>query len=340
LFIGGGGLGRGYLQRPELTAEKFIPNHFSKAPGARMYRTGDLVRYLGDGNVQFQGRRDAQVKVRGLRIELGEIEAALLAHEQVHSAVVLVRVDQGGEKMLVGYVVVAGGAQLTAAELRQALSQQLPSYMVPSSFVFLSELPLLPNGKVDRKALPAPERTVEGLQAPRTPTEEVLAELFADVLQVTSVGVGENFFELGGHSLLATRVVSRVRTVFGVEVALRTLFERPTVAGLSEEVETLLRVGLESEVPALVRREAGEAAPLSFAQQRLWFLDQFEPGSSAYNMPVALRLKGALDVAALERALTEVIRRHEVLRTRFAVVEGEPVQIIGETFRAAGGGCR
>jgi len=330
LFIGGGGLGRGYLNRPDLTAEKFIPDHFSNVPGARLYRTGDRVRYLADGNLQFQGRSDAQVKVRGIRIELGEIEAAIMAHGNVHSTVVDARQD--GEKSLVGYVVAAQGASLTAAEIRQALSEKLPTYMVPSSFVFLSELPLLPNGKVDRRALPVPDeaRDVDGSSAPRTPTEEMLAEIFADVLRVASVGVAENFFVLGGHSLLATRVVSRVRTAFGVDVALRTLFEQPTVAGLSEEIETLRQVGAGLEVPPLVRRESVEAAPLSFAQARLWFLDQFEPGSSAYNMPFALRLKGSLDVTAIERALSEVVRRHEVLRTRFAVEEGEPVQVVDE----------
>ncbi len=330
LFIGGSGLGRGYLKRPELTAERFIPNHFSQVAGARLYRTGDLVRYLGDGNLQFQGRRDAQVKVRGLRIELGEIEAALRGHEKVQSTVVVAREDEGGEKSLVGYVVAVAGAEVTAAELRQAVGQQLPSYMVPAAFVMLAELPLLPNGKVDRRVLPEPERSGDGYVAPRTPAEEMLAEIFADVLRVERVGVSENFFELGGHSLLATRVVSRVRTVFGVEVALRALFEQPTVAGLSEEVERLLRAGDATEVPPLVRREPGVAATLSFAQQRLWFLDQFEPGSSAYNMPFALRLKGALDVEAFERALTEVIRRHEVLRTRFATEGDEPVQIVDE----------
>ena len=337
LYIGGEGVARGYLNRPALTAERFVPNPFTSDAGARMYRTGDLVRYLATGDLEYVGRVDHQVKIRGYRIELGEVEAALARHEGVRECAVLAREDVPGEKRLVAYLVLRQELGLLGSELRSFLIEKLPEYMIPTTYIVLDELPLNANGKVDRRALPAPEQTADqigdGFLAPRTPTEEMLAEIFADVLRVASIGVGQNFFELGGHSLLATRVVSRVRTAFGVDVALRTLFERPTVAGLSEEIETLLRAGYESEVPPLVKRETGGPLPLSFAQQRLWFLDRFEPGSSAYNMPFALRLKGALDIAALERAMTEVIRRHEVLRTRLAVEEGEPVQVVDEAVR-------
>ncbi|HEX2077170.1 MAG TPA: amino acid adenylation domain-containing protein, partial [Longimicrobium sp.] len=324
LYIGGAGVARGYLGRPGLSAEKFVPDPFAAEPGARLYRTGDLARWRPDGTLEFLGRNDHQVKVRGLRIELGEIEAALRGHGSVADCVVMARAD-AGEQRLVAYVV--GGVE--AAELRAHLRRSLPEYMVPSAFVFLDALPLTPNGKVDRKALPAPELAPaeDRYVAPRTPVEEVLAGIWAEVLRLERVGANDSFFELGGHSLLATRVVSRVRELFGVELPLRALFEGPTVAELAGRVEEMRRAGL-PVLPPVVPTERTGPLPLSFAQERLWFIDRLEPGSAVYNIPMAWRLGGALDQAALERALGEIVRRHEALRTVFREADGSPVQVI------------
>ncbi|HEU0076107.1 MAG TPA: amino acid adenylation domain-containing protein, partial [Longimicrobiaceae bacterium] len=327
LLIGGAGVARGYHGRPELTAERFLPDPFSAEPGARMYRTGDRVRWFARGELEYLGRIDQQVKLRGFRIEPGEIEAALLEEPSVREAAVLAREDHPGERRLVGYVVAPGG---DTAGLREHLRKRLPEYMVPAAIVMLDSLPLTPNGKLDRRALPAPDAaSAEVYVAPRTPAEEMLAGILGEVLRLERVGAEDNFFELGGHSLLATRVVSRVREAFGVELPLRALFEVPTVAGLAGRVEALLTGGEAKQAPPLVRvARDGSALPLSFAQQRLWFIDQLEPGSAAYNMPHALRLRGRFDPAVLERAVTEVVRRHETLRTVFAVVDGEPVQVV------------
>jgi amino acid adenylation domain-containing protein len=325
LLIGGAGVARGYLGRAGLTAERFVPDPFGAEPGARLYRTGDRARWRMDGTLEFLGRTDFQVKIRGFRIEPGEIEAVLSAHAEVREARVLVWEDALGEQRLVAYVV--GGAD--ADELREHLRRSLPDYMVPAAFVALDALPLTPNGKLDRKALPAPDLASAGGRyvAPRTPTEEVLAGIWAEVLRLERVGVEESFFELGGHSLLAIRVVSRVRDVFAVELPLRALFEGPTVAELAGRVEEMRRAGL-PVLPPVVPAERTGALPLSFAQERLWFIDRMEPGSAVYNMPVARRLGGVLDVAALERSLGEIIRRHEALRTTFTEVDGSPVQVI------------
>ncbi|HEV2148332.1 MAG TPA: amino acid adenylation domain-containing protein [Longimicrobiaceae bacterium] len=329
LYLAGEGLARGYAGRPELTAERFVPEPHGPA-GARMYRTMDRARWLASGELEYLGRTDAQVKVRGFRVELGEIEIALERHASVHEAVVLLREDAPGERRLVAYVVPDGAAP-TPAELREHLREQLPEYMVPGAFVLLEALPLTTSGKIDRKALPAPEGAESaeaGYVAPRTPTEEVLAGIWGDVLGVERVGVEESFFELGGHSLLATRVASRVREAFGVELPLRALFEAPTVARLVERVDALLRAGAGVGAPPLVAVGRGGALPLSFAQQRLWFIDQLEPGSATYNIPQALRLRGALEVELLERALTEVVRRHESLRTTFSTIDGQLGQVV------------
>jgi amino acid adenylation domain-containing protein len=325
LYLGGKGVTRGYLGRPGLTAERYVPDPFGAGPGARIYRTGDRIRWKADGTLEYLGRLDQQVKVRGFRIEPGEIEAVLRRHEGVADCVVVAREDAPGEKRLAAYVV--GDVETDA--LRAHVRRSLPEYMVPSAFVFLDALPLTPNGKVDRKALPAPElASAEGRYvAPRTLVEEVLAEIWAEVLRVERVGVEESFFELGGHSLLATRVVSRVRELFGVELPLRALFDGPTVAELAVRVEEMRRAGL-PVLPPVVRVDRDRPLPLSFAQERLWFLDRLEPGSAAYNIPAALRLAGALDERALERALGEIVRRHEALRTVFAEADGSPVQVI------------
>ncbi|HEV2150064.1 MAG TPA: amino acid adenylation domain-containing protein [Longimicrobiaceae bacterium] len=323
LLIGGAGVARGYLGRAALTAERFVPDPFG-APGGRLYRTGDRVRWRADGTLEFLGRVDRQVKVRGFRIEPGEIEAVMRRQPGVRECVVAVREEAPGGARLVAYVV----GEVDAEALRGELHRGLPEYMVPAAFVALDHLPLTPNGKLDVKALPAPDFAAGGHHvAPRTPTEEVLAGIWAEVLRLERVGVGENFFELGGHSLLAMRVVSRVREVFGIELPVRALFEGPTVAELAGRVEALRRAEL-PVLPPVVPVERRGALPLSFAQERLWFLDRMQPGTALYNILSALRLQGALDAAALERALGEVVRRHEALRTVFAERDGEAVQVV------------
>ncbi|SDE77108.1 amino acid adenylation domain-containing protein [Myxococcus virescens] len=330
LFIGGRGVARGYLGRPELTAERFVPSPF--VDSERLYRTGDLARWRRDGNLEYLGRGDTQVKVRGVRIEPGEIEAALRAHPTVHDAVVHVREDVAGDKRLVAYVVPSSApdaGQLEASALREHLRRNLPEYMVPAAFVSLAALPLTPSGKVDRKALPAPEASQLALKRdsmpPATLMEARLAEVWQELLRVPAVGRHDNFFELGGHSLLATRVVARVRADFNVELSLRAFFEAPTVAALAE------RLGSATpgpRLPPLTRARREGPAPLSFAQQRLWFLDQLQPGNASYNMPSALRLSGTLDVDALQRAANALVERHESLRTTFQAQGGEPRQVI------------
>ncbi|HKH43314.1 MAG TPA: amino acid adenylation domain-containing protein, partial [Thermoanaerobaculia bacterium] len=335
LVIGGAGLARGYLGRPELTAERFIPEPSGGRPGARLYRSGDLGRFLPDGDVEYLGRLDHQVKIRGFRIELGEIEAALAALPGVRQAVVVVRSDGSdrsdrsvqspGDRRLIAYVI----GDATAAELRQSLRERLPDYMVPAAFVVLDDFPLTINGKVDRQALPAPEHTWGGeeLLAPRTPVEEILAGIWAELLGVR-VGVDSHFFDLGGHSLLATQVMSRLREAFGVEMPLRDLFVAPRLAELAARVETARRAGAQQPTPPLVPVSREGVLPLSFAQQRLWFIDQLEPGSPLYTVPVALRVEGPLDAAVLACCLGEIVRRHEALRTVFAAPQGAPVQVI------------
>jgi len=328
LYVAGAGLARGYMGNPAATAERFVPDPFAGAPGERMYRTGDRARWTARGELEYRGRTDQQVKVRGFRIELGEIEATLRTHPAVREAVAAVRSDARDDRRIVAYVTAREGEAISAAELRAHVGARLPEYMVPSAVVTLESLPLTPSGKTDRLALPAPEWGAEGAYAaPRTTTEEVLAGIWAEVLGAERVGVEENFFALGGHSLLATQVVSRVRQALGAEVPLRALFEAPTVAALAARVEALRSTG-GSAPPPLERVSREEAPPLSFAQQRLWLVDRIEPGSAAYNMPFALRLRGALDVPALRASLDGLVRRHEALRTTFAERGGSPVQVI------------
>jgi len=336
LYIGGAGVARGYLNRPELTKERFLDDPFSSQSGARLYKTGDVARYRKDGTLEYLGRVDNQVKVRGYRIELGEIEATLANHPRLKSCAVLAREDEPGNKQLVGYVIPRVDESPTAEDLRHFLKQKLPEYMVPAHFVFLKSLPLTPNGKIDRKALPAPGRTRPELDkafvAPRTPTEELLAEIWVQLLHLERVGVHDNFFDLGGHSLLATQAVSRMREAFQVEIPLRRLFEVPTVAGLAESIEAALQAGQNLLAPPILPVPRTEDLALSFAQQRLWFFDQLEPGLSAYNTPAAVRLKGPLNLAALEQSLNEIVQRHESLRTTFGKVEGRPTQVIAPTL--------
>ena len=333
MYIGGVGLARGYVGRPDLTAEKFIPDPVSGEPGARLYNTGDLARYLPDGNIEFLGRSDYQVKIRGFRIELGEIEATLGQHPAVRQSIVLVQ-EGSGEKRLVAYVAAEAAGRPSANELRRFLKDKLPEHMVPAVFVMLDAFPLTANGKVDRRALPMPDgrrpELDEAFVACRTPTEELLAEIWSHVLGVERVGIYDNFFQLGGHSLLATQVVSRIREAFQVEIPLRSMFEAPTVAGLAENIDLSRGAGLHA--PPIVPVPRDGELPLSFAQQRLWFIDQLEPGNSVYNFPAAVRLKGPLNMLALEQSLNEIVKRHEALRTTFAIVDGRPVQIIASSL--------
>jgi amino acid adenylation domain-containing protein/non-ribosomal peptide synthase protein (TIGR01720 family) len=445
LYIGGEGVARGYLNRPDLTADRFLPDPFSRQPGGRLYRTGDLVRYRSDGIIEFLGRTDEQVKIRGFRVEPGDVEAALRQHPALREVAVVARQDSPGEHRLVAYcvphltrvpapsdrrrhvrvplsaeaVVRASGdgttvlntenlsvggltlslqspdwkenhavevsLQLPGSEARldlsgviswkrenrigirfhdisatqeavlsevidQAIEEQrafvgelrgfllakLPEYMIPSAFVVLEALPMTPNGKLDIRALPAPESTrpesEQEYVAPRTLTEELLASIWAEVLGLDQVGVHDHFFQIGGHSLLATQVIARIRSTFGVELPLRKLFETPTVAGLAASIDVAQTSDNGRQLPPLQQVPRDDELPLSFAQQRLWFLDQLEPNSPFYNIPSAVRLRGRLDVPALERSINEIIRRHEVLRTNFRSVDGRPAQVISPSL--------
>jgi len=340
LYIGGDGVARGYLNRPELTAETFVKHPFNAEAEARLYKTGDLARYLPDGNLEFLGRIDDQVKLRGFRIELGEIEAVLNQHATVRDAVVMVREDEPGDKRLVAYVVAAQNeAAPTLSELRSFLSEKLPEYMAPSAYVVLDGIPLTPNGKVDRRALPAPDEARSELAGeyvgPRTELEAEVAGIWAEVLKVERVGIDDNFFELGGHSLLVTQVISRLRKSLQVELPLRALFESPTVAALAEGIEAARQANEVLQAPPILPVSRDMELPLSFAQERLWFIDQLEPGGSAYNVPDTMRLTGRLNVEALRQALDAIVVRHESLRTTFPVVKGRPVQIITPSLSVA-----
>jgi amino acid adenylation domain-containing protein len=333
LVIGGAGLARGYRGRSDWTAERFVPDPFEDR-GSRLYRTGDLARRRASGELEFLGRLDHQVKVRGYRIELGEIEAVLARHPAVRQAVVVPR----EEARLVAFWTSEGLTEAPSFEsFRSFLRERLPDYMIPAAFVHLEVLPLTPAGKVDRKALGRLELKgdlTSTFEAPRTALEETLAEIWRSVLRTGRVGRGDDFFDLGGHSLLATQVVSRLRVLLGVDMPLRALFEAPTLGSFAERVHRQMRredgSSALSAVPPLTAAPElrGQPASLSFAQQRLWFLEQLERGTAAYNIPVALRLAGALDPAALEAAFTEVLRRHDALRTTFQAAGEEPLQTV------------
>ncbi|NNC02416.1 amino acid adenylation domain-containing protein [Corallococcus exiguus] len=329
LYLGGDGLAWGYMQQPAQTAERFVPHPFSTTPGARLYRTGDRVRWRPDGVLDFLGRTDSQVKVRGFRIEPGEIETALKASPGVEDASVVVREDAPGDKRLVAYVT---GARVDTGDLRAHLAARLPAHMMPSAFAKLERMPLTPSGKVDRKALPAPETQAgpDAYVAPREGWETLVAELWAPLLGVPRVGAHDHFFELGGHSLLATKVVSRLRDVLQRDVPLRLLLEFPTVSRFAERLEALQKGGHGPPVPPIVAGSRDKPRPLSFAQQRLWFLARLDPHGSAYNVPFFFHLDGPLDVPALEGALDALIQRHEALRTTFSDGEGQPVQHVVE----------
>ncbi|MFF4169351.1 amino acid adenylation domain-containing protein [Streptomyces sp. NPDC001744] len=329
LYVGGAGVARGYLGRPGPTATRFVADPYGTG-GARMYRTGDLARWTAHGDVEYVARADGQIKLRGFRIEPAEIENALLADPAVRDARVLVREDAPGDRRLVAYVVPAPGTRPDGPALAHGLGRVLPGYMVPSAFVLLDALPLNANGKVDRRALPAPQAPAAGGTAPRTPHEEVLAGLFADVLGVPSVGVDDDFFSLGGHSLLATRLVARIRAATGAETELRQLFEHPTVASLAAALG-----GAGRARPALAPRHRPDPLPLSFAQRRLWFLNRAEGSGDTYNVPLVLDLEGPLDTEALSGALGDVVARHESLRTVLATHDGVARQVVSDARAAA-----
>ncbi|HEY0365238.1 MAG TPA: amino acid adenylation domain-containing protein, partial [Pyrinomonadaceae bacterium] len=328
ICVGGGGVGRGYLNREELTARKFVANPYK--PDETIYRSGDLGRLLPSGEMVYMGRSDDQVQIRGFRVEPGEVQSQLLTHPLVTRAEVIAKTMHHGAVELVAYVVTSG--QLDVTELRTHVASALPHYMVPSAFVFIDEFPLTPNGKIDRRTLPEPDQLRPELGAafvaPSTPTEEILASMWAEVLGLARVGVHDSFFELGGHSLLATQVTSRVRTVFNLELPLRNLFERPTIAELAQEIDAMTAVAGQDTAPAMAGVSRDEPLPLSFAQQRLWFLHQLEPNSAAYNMHTSLRIRGPLNLAAFEQTVSEIVRRHEILRTVFVTRDDQPFQII------------
>jgi amino acid adenylation domain-containing protein len=334
LHLGGPVLARGYLNRPELTAEKFIPDPFSKEPGARLYKTGDIARYLGDGQIDFLGRIDHQVKIRGFRIELGEIEHVLAEHPAVLQAVVIVREAQEGDKRLVAYVVSRAAAP-PASELRDFLKFRLPEYMVPAAIEFLAALPLTPAGKVDRRALPlVGETTVADVAPPAdaTPAERALMAIWSDLLGVPQMSVHDDFFDLGGDSLLATQIISRVQKAFGVEVPLRLMFDSPTIAAMVREIEERGGVSVQEAEPEMTRVGDDQELLLSPAQERVWFVCREMGQSSMYNMTGAVEFEGDLDLELLEKTLTFLVRRHEALRTAFPLHDDHPVQAILPPF--------
>jgi amino acid adenylation domain-containing protein len=336
LVVGGAGVASRYLRRPRLTAERFIPDPFGPAAGCRLYRTGDVARRRPDGALEFLGRRDDQVKLRGFRIEPGEVEATLAAHPGIRQTAVAVRQTSAGDLRLVAYVVPRPGVEADQESWRRYLAERLPEYMVPAVFVPLDGLPRSPSGKVDRRSLPAPpDSSGVAYRPPRTPTQEVLAACFAELLGLERVGLDEDFFASGGHSLLGTQLVARVREVFGTALSLRALFESPTVEALAGRIDAGRLAGEGITLPPLEPLPRGGHLPLSFAQARLWFLDQMKPGTATFNLPAAVRLAGPLDASALDRSLHQVIRRHESLRTTFTERDGQPCALLdaGRPFR-------
>jgi amino acid adenylation domain-containing protein len=344
IYISGAGVGRGYLKRPELTAEKFIQFAVRRSPFAvkgavnsepqtanplHLCRTGDFARLLPNGTLECLGRQDSQVKIRGQRVELGEIEAWLMHHANVRECVVIAH-----EGRLVAYLVLRDKQSLAFDELRERALRELPDYMQPAAFVRLEALPLTPNGKVDRKALPAPTETAfasaENYIAPRNQTEETLAAIWADVLGINRIGIHDHFFALGGHSLLASQIIARVRAAFQIEIPIRTIFAAPTIAGLAEQIASYQPSAM--LMPPLTKAAARDVWPLSFAQQRLWFLEQWEPGTATYNLSKVVRLTGELNTVDLHQALQIIIARHDILRARFEVMNGQPSVIITESI--------
>ncbi len=337
LYIGGACLARGYLNNLQLTSERFVDNPFmsdSDSHVTRLYKTGDLARFLPDGNVEFLGRTDDQVKIRGFRIELGEIEAALGEHPNIQQTAVITHTDDFNQKQLIAYYVLQGETALTVDILRLFLQQKLPDYMIPSAFIPLEAMPLTSNGKIDRKSLPEPDITRPDLAqsyiGSRSPQEQILVEIWSSVLQLKRVGIHDNFFDLGGHSLLATQVISRIEKAIGISLPLRTIFEKPTIAGLSAALNQLSRP--DAPPPPIVPISRDGEIPLSFAQERIWFLHQLAPNDHAYNIPVTLKYQQAVSRIALQIACDDLVVRHESLRTIFPVTDGVPRQEIRPPF--------
>ncbi len=332
--MGGSLLARGYLDRPDLTAERFVPDAFAALPGVRLYRTGDLARWRPDGVLELLGRLDTQVKIRGHRVEPGEVEAALAAHPGVAAAAVVARDEGSGGRRLVAWIVPAPltetNAEIDGPALRSFLAGRLPEFMVPSAVFPVASLPLTPSGKVDRRALALRTETEKGgFVAPRTPTEEALARIWTEVLGVRRAGALDHFFELGGHSIVAAQVVARVRDAFGVELPLRALFEAPVLADLAARIEREEGSRTDSWTDRLSAAPAGgRVAPLSFGQRRLWIIDRLGPGSAAFNLPISLMLSGRLHRGALGHTFSEIVRRHEALRTTFVEEEDGPYQVV------------
>ncbi len=330
LCVAGIGVGRGYLRRPDASAERFVPNPFGP-PGSRLYRSGDIASYLADGILDFLGRADHQVKIRGHRVELGEVEAQLARHPAIGAIAVTIHEPTAGDRRLVAYYVARHEAEPPRAEaLRATARSALPDYMIPSAFLAVEALPLNPNGKLDRKRLPVPTYGSEPKSAAtaRTPTEEILSGIWAKVLGIPRAGVDESFFALGGHSLLATQIVSRIATAFGIELPLAAVFDAPTVAQLAALVDAALGHRERLAAPPLTIAARDQLLPLSYAQRRLWFMSQVEPGNAFYHFPAAVRLVGNLDLEAVERGLHAIVQRHEVLRTIFIERDGEPGQAV------------
>lgn len=329
LYIAGMGLARGYLGRPDLTAERFVANPYGPN-GSRMYRTGDLVRWRDDGSLDYISRADHQIKIRGFRIELGEIEAKISHHPEVEQVSVIVREDIPGDKRITAYFVPSRNSTVDLGKLREFVGSSLPDYMVPSAIVVMQELPLTPNGKLDRKELPVPDLySLISDRVPRTPQEEILSELFAEVLGLSRVGVDDSFFNLGGHSLLASALIARIRSTFGVEVGIGKIFEAPTVSSLAKQLSN----GKSARLP-VKKASKPEKIPLSFAQRRLWFLHRLEGPSPTYNIPLVIELAGDLDTKALEAAINDIVAQHETLRTIFPVTAGDAHQYIIDSSEA------
>ncbi len=331
IYIGGGNVGRGYLLQAAMTGERFIPNPFSSTAGERLYRTGDYGKWTTAGQVEFLGRGDDQVKIRGFRIESSEIQSVLARHPEVAETVIQSWQD-GSERRLAAYVVCRGTYQPEASELRDYLSRYLPEYMIPAAFIFLDSLPLTPHGKLDRRSLPLPASSHREIATqyvgPLTDVQSRLGRILSELLGVENIGIHDNFFELGGHSLLATRVIARVRSEFAVEIQLRAMFEDPTIARLERRIEQERSKGETTKQPEFVRSDNNGPKPLSYAQQRLWFLQQLDPASVAYNMPYRLRIRGPLNRQAMQAAFNELARRHEILRTQFVQQDENPVQVV------------
>ncbi len=340
LFIAGESLARGYLNQPDLTADRFIPNPFSSSPGSRMYRSGDIARLLPDSNLLFLGRADHQVKIRGFRIELAEVEAAIRLHHLVSDCAVISSSSPGTDSTsnrLLAYVVSDIPAHLLSTSLREWLKLKLPDFMLPSLFISIPRLPLTTNGKLDRKALPPADSSGSasqpGFQAARTPVEQQLVSIWSEVLGVASPGINDNFFELGGHSLLATQLISRLRLVFNLDLDLKLVFDSPTILEQASFIHLRLADADPSHSsPQILAVPRHDPLPLSFAQQRLWFLNQLDPHSFAYNISCAVLLSGQLNLLALRHSINHIIRRHESLRTSFDSLDGKPVQIISQQF--------